>query len=59
MNGLLRSSSGNWGAVVVVRAKIGTPFGVTVDFETLFGEKDAALQDTVTPRPRFHEARAS
>jgi glycyl-tRNA synthetase len=29
----------------------GTPFGVTVDFET-FGEKDAALRDTVTLRER-------
>ncbi|HYJ03708.1 MAG TPA: glycine--tRNA ligase [Chthoniobacterales bacterium] len=29
----------------------GTPFGVTVDFETL-GEKDAALTDTVTLRER-------
>jgi glycyl-tRNA synthetase len=29
----------------------GTPFGVTVDFETL-GEKDAALADTVTLRER-------
>ncbi len=29
----------------------GTPFGVTVDFETL-GEKDAALLDTVTLRHR-------
>jgi glycyl-tRNA synthetase len=29
----------------------GTPFGVTVDFETL-GEKDAALKDTVTLRER-------
>jgi glycyl-tRNA synthetase len=31
--------------------EIGTPFGVTVDFET-FGEKDAALRDTVTLRER-------
>src|SRR5437870_758220 len=31
--------------------EIGTPFGVTVDFETL-GEKDAALRDTVTLRER-------
>jgi glycyl-tRNA synthetase len=31
--------------------EIGTPFGVTVDFETL-GEKDAALRDTVTLRNR-------
>ncbi len=31
--------------------EIGTPFGVTVDFETL-GEKDAALRDTVTVRER-------
>ncbi|HZR04533.1 MAG TPA: glycine--tRNA ligase, partial [Candidatus Udaeobacter sp.] len=31
--------------------EIGTPFGVTVDFETL-GEKDAALFDTVTLRDR-------
>ena len=29
----------------------GTPFGITVDFETL-GEKDAALLDTVTLRHR-------
>ncbi|HEX4630955.1 MAG TPA: His/Gly/Thr/Pro-type tRNA ligase C-terminal domain-containing protein, partial [Chthoniobacterales bacterium] len=29
----------------------GTPFGVTVDFETL-GEKDPALRDTVTLRER-------
>src|SRR5438270_10736241 len=29
----------------------GTPFGITVDFETL-GEKDAALRDTVTLRDR-------
>jgi glycyl-tRNA synthetase len=29
----------------------GTPFGITVDFETL-GEKDAALRDTVTLRER-------
>jgi glycyl-tRNA synthetase len=29
----------------------GTPFGVTVDFETL-GEKDPALLDTVTLRER-------
>ena len=31
--------------------EIGTPFGVTVDFETL-GEKDPALTDTVTLRER-------
>jgi glycyl-tRNA synthetase len=31
--------------------EVGTPFGVTVDFETL-GEKDAALKDTVTLRER-------
>src|SRR2546421_12347036 len=31
--------------------EIGTPFGVTIDFETL-GEKDASLQDTVTLRDR-------
>jgi glycyl-tRNA synthetase len=31
--------------------EIGTPFGVTVDFETL-GEKDAELRDTVTLRER-------
>ncbi len=31
--------------------EIGTPFGVTVDFETL-GEKDTALRDTVTLRER-------
>jgi glycyl-tRNA synthetase len=31
--------------------EIGTPFGVTVDFETL-GEKDAGLRDTVTLRER-------
>jgi glycyl-tRNA synthetase len=31
--------------------EIGTPFGVTVDFETL-GEKDRQLQDTVTLRER-------
>ena len=31
--------------------EIGTPFGVTVDFETL-GEKDSALVDTVTLRHR-------
>ena len=31
--------------------EIGTPYGVTVDFETL-GEKDAALRDTVTLRNR-------
>ena len=31
--------------------EIGTPFGVTVDFET-FGEKDIALKDTVTLRDR-------
>jgi glycyl-tRNA synthetase len=31
--------------------EIGTPFGVTVDFETL-GEKDVALTDTVTLRER-------
>jgi glycyl-tRNA synthetase len=31
--------------------EIGTPFGVTVDFETL-GEKDAVLRDTVTLRER-------
>src|SRR5438132_1775944 len=31
--------------------EIGTPFGVTVDFETL-GETDAALRDTVTLRNR-------
>jgi glycyl-tRNA synthetase len=31
--------------------EIGTPFGVTVDFETL-GEKDSALRDTVTVRER-------
>jgi len=31
--------------------EIGTPFGVTVDFETL-GEKDGALKDTVTLRER-------
>jgi glycyl-tRNA synthetase len=31
--------------------EIGTPFGVTVDFETL-GEKNPALRDTVTLRER-------
>jgi glycyl-tRNA synthetase len=31
--------------------EIGTPFGATVDFETL-GEKDSALRDTVTIRDR-------
>lgn len=31
--------------------EVGTPFGVTVDFETL-GEKDAVLKDTVTLRER-------
>ena len=31
--------------------EVGTPFGVTIDFETL-GEKDAALEDTVTLRER-------
>jgi glycyl-tRNA synthetase len=31
--------------------EIGTPFGVTVDFETL-GERDAALRETVTLRDR-------
>ena len=31
--------------------EIGTPFCVTVDFETL-GEKDTALTDTVTLRER-------
>ena len=31
--------------------EIGTPFAVTVDFETL-GEKDPALRDTVTLRDR-------
>lgn len=31
--------------------EIGTPFGVTIDFETL-GEKDLALRDTVTLRER-------
>jgi glycyl-tRNA synthetase len=31
--------------------EIGTPFGVTADFETL-GEKDPALRDTVTVRER-------
>jgi glycyl-tRNA synthetase len=31
--------------------EIGTPFGVTVDFETL-GERDVALRDTVTLRDR-------
>src|ERR1043165_8369721 len=31
--------------------EVGTPFGITVDFET-FGEKDANLRDTVTLRER-------
>jgi glycyl-tRNA synthetase len=31
--------------------EIGTPFAVTVDFETL-GERDAALRETVTLRER-------
>jgi len=31
--------------------EIGTPFGITVDFETL-GEKDPGLVDTVTLRDR-------
>ena len=31
--------------------EIGTPFGVTVDFETL-GERDPALRETVTLRNR-------
>src|SRR6185503_4647776 len=31
--------------------EVGTPFGITVDFETL-GEKDPALRDTVTLRDR-------
>jgi glycyl-tRNA synthetase len=31
--------------------EIGTPFGVTVDFETL-GEKDLSLKETVTLRDR-------
>jgi glycyl-tRNA synthetase len=40
--------------------EIGTPFGVTVDFETL-GEKDAALRDTVTLRDRdsMHQERVA
>jgi glycyl-tRNA synthetase len=29
----------------------GTPFGITIDFETL-GERDPALRDTVTLRDR-------
>jgi glycyl-tRNA synthetase len=33
------------------RATEGTPFGITVDFETL-GEKDTALEGTVTLRER-------
>jgi glycyl-tRNA synthetase len=31
--------------------EVGTPFGVTIDFETL-GERDASLTDTVTLRER-------
>jgi glycyl-tRNA synthetase len=31
--------------------EVGTPFGITVDFETL-GEKDPALKETVTLRER-------
>ena len=31
--------------------EIGTPFAITVDFETL-GERDAELRDTVTLRER-------
>jgi len=31
--------------------EIGTPFGITIDFETL-GEKDPKLRDTVTLRER-------
>jgi glycyl-tRNA synthetase len=31
--------------------EIGTPFGITIDFETL-GEKDQSLRDTVTLRDR-------
>ena len=31
--------------------EIGTPYGVTVDFETL-GERDPAMRDTVTLRDR-------
>src|SRR5262249_54857427 len=32
--------------------EIGTPFGITVDFESL-GERDAALRDTVTLRDHY------
>jgi len=31
--------------------EVGTPFGLTIDFETL-GERDPALRDTVTLRHR-------
>jgi glycyl-tRNA synthetase len=56
--GLLRSQmtvfydeSGAIGRRYRRQDEIGTPFGVTVDFETL-GEKDPALRDTVTLRDR-------
>src|SRR5713226_5521863 len=43
--------SGAIGRRYLRQDEIGTPFGITVDFETL-GEKDAALCDTVTLRER-------
>ena len=56
--GLLRSQmtvfydeSGAIGRRYRRQDEIGTPFGVTVDFETL-GEKDPALRDTITLRDR-------
>ena len=43
--------TGGIGKLYARQDEIGTPFCVTVDFETL-GEKDAALRDTVTLRER-------
>jgi len=37
--------------VIVGRTNLGTPFCLTVDFETL-GEKDEGLRETVTLRER-------
>ena len=49
--GSRRDPSGNSFAQYRRQDEIGTPFCVTVDFETL-GEKQADLRDTVTLRER-------
>ena len=43
---------GNIGKRYLAQDEIGTPFCITVDFDTLGGEGDGSLKDTVTVRDR-------